>query len=88
MLRRTLNALTPLRDAQTPVEPAQDSLWHVLEQSVDAAFVIDSRHRVVLFNPAAEALWRCRREDVHGLPFTRLLGEVQAGGTTESTWRP
>ncbi|WP_394694993.1 EAL domain-containing protein [Pseudoxanthomonas japonensis] len=85
MLRRTLNALTPLRDAQTPVEPAQDSLWHVLEQSVDAAFVIDSRHRVVLFNPAAEALWRCRREDVHGLPFTRLLSEVQAGGTTEST---
>ncbi|MBD9467529.1 EAL domain-containing protein [Pseudoxanthomonas sp. PXM01] len=85
MLRRTLNALTPLRDAQAPVEPAQDSLWHVLEQSVDAAFVIDSRHRVVLFNPAAETLWRCRREEVHGLPFTRLLGETPAGGTAEST---
>jgi diguanylate cyclase (GGDEF)-like protein/PAS domain S-box-containing protein len=85
MLRRTLNALTPLRDTQASAEPPQDSLWHVLEQSVDAAFVIDARHRVVLFNPAAEALWRCRREDVHGLPFTRLLAESQAGGTTDAT---
>nr|WP_298130679.1 EAL domain-containing protein [uncultured Pseudoxanthomonas sp.] len=85
MLRRTLNALTPLREAQAPAEPAHDSLWHVLEQSVDAAFVVDGRHRVVLFNPAAEALWRCRREDVHGLPFTRLLADVQADGTADST---
>lgn len=85
MLRRTLNALTPLREAPAPAEPAHDSLWHVLEQSVDAAFVIDGRHRVVLFNPAAEALWRCRREDVHGLPFTRLLADVQADGTADST---
>jgi len=85
MLRRTLNALTPLREAQAPTEPAHDSLWHVLEQSVDAAFVVDGRHRVVLFNPAAEALWRCRREDVHGLPFTRLLANAQADGTADST---
>jgi len=85
MLRRTLNALAPLRDAQAPAGPAPDSLWHVLEQSVDAAFVIDSRHRVVLFNPAAEALWQCKREDVHGVPFTRLLAETQAGSTAELT---
>ena len=55
MLRRTLNALTPLREAQAPAEPAHDSLWHVLEQSVDAAFVIDARHRVVaLSSPRAD----------------------------------
>ncbi len=85
MLRRTLNALAPVRDVQAPPGPAHDSLWHVLEQSVDAAFVIDARHRVVLFNPAAEALWRCRREDVHGVPFTRLLAEAPAGVAGETT---
>ena len=88
MLRRTLTSLTSLRDAPaTPAEAPQGSLWQVLEQSVDAAFVIDGRHRIVLFNPAAEALWRCRREDVHGTPFMRLLASPQtdAGASPEDT---
>ncbi|MEL1264227.1 EAL domain-containing protein [Pseudoxanthomonas putridarboris] len=70
-------------DPRATAEGAQDSLWHVLEQSVDAAFVMDSRHRVVLFNPAAEALWKCRREDVHGTPFLKLLSCTVPGGESD-----
>ncbi|WP_284448898.1 EAL domain-containing protein [Pseudoxanthomonas mexicana] len=85
MLGRTLTSLAPGRDARATTASSQDSLWQVLEQSVDAAFVVDARHRVVLFNPAAEALWGCRREDVHGLPFTRLLAAPQTAASPEAT---
>ena len=85
MLGRTLTSLAPGRDARATTASSQDSLWQVLEQSVDAAFVVDARHRVVLFNPAAEALWGCRREDVHGLPFTRLLAAPQTASSPEAT---
>ena len=85
MLGRTLTLLAPGRDARATTASSQDSLWQVLEQSVDAAFVVDARHRVVLFNPAAEALWGCRREDVHGLPFTRLLAAPQTAASPEAT---
>lgn len=85
MLGRTLTSLAPGHDARAATAPSQDSLWQVLEQSVDAAFVVDARHRVVLFNPAAEALWGCRREDVHGLPFTRLLSAPQTAASPEAT---
>lgn len=85
MLGRTLTSLAPGHDARATTAPSQDSLWQVLEQSVDAAFVVDARHRVVLFNPAAEALWGCRREDVHGLPFTRLLVAPQTSASPEAT---
>ena len=85
MLGRTLTSLAPGRDARATTASSQNSLWQVLEQSVDAAFVVDARHRVVLFNPAAEALWGCRREDVHGLPFTRLLAAPQTAASPEAT---
>ncbi len=68
--------------------PARESLWQILEQSVDAAFVIDSGHRIVLFNPAAEALWRCRRDEVHGLPYTRLLSSPMADPNSGDTLAP
>ena len=61
MLGRTLTLLAPGRDARATTASSQDSLWQVLEQSVDAAFVVDARHRVVLFNPAAQAQWGSRR---------------------------
>ena len=48
MLGRTLTALAPGRDARATTASSQDSLWQVLEQSVDAAFVVDDRHRVGL----------------------------------------
>ena len=85
MLGRTLTSLAPGHDARATTAPSRDSLWQVLEQSVDAAFVVDARYRVVLFNPAAEALWGCRREDVHGQPFTRLLAAPQTAASPEAT---
>jgi len=84
MLQR---AMTPPETAAAANAPAgaQESLWQVLEQSVDAAFVIDGQHRIVLFNPAAEVLWQCRREDVHGVPFLQVLTCPQGGDDADAT---
>ena len=48
-------------------------LFEVLHQSVDAVVVTDDKHRIVLFNPAAEGLWQCLRAEVMGLPLQTLL---------------
>ncbi len=90
MLRRALTPPgmgTPPPAPETAQAGTQESLWQVLEQSVDAAFVIDGQYRIVLFNPAAEALWQCRRDEVHGVSFLQLLScpQAAAAGNEEAT---
>lgn len=55
------------------VDESRQALLQVLAQSVDAVVVTDARHRIVLFNPAAERLWDCAHAEVMGLPFEILL---------------
>lgn len=51
-----------------------------LEQVIDAVFVVDARRRLRGFNPAAERLWRLRREAVLGRRLESLFARPPGSG--------
>ena len=48
------------------LEQEKERLLAVIQNSSDAIYMVDAEHRVVTFNPAAEALIGCAAEDVVG----------------------
>ncbi|WP_244904274.1 EAL domain-containing protein [Pseudoxanthomonas wuyuanensis] len=67
---------TAVNTQQTaPATPDQtyEILSQVLEQSVDAALLIDQDSRIVLFNQAAESLWGKPRQSVLGQSLETVL---------------
>lgn len=52
---------------------SQTRLAAIVESAMDAIISVDEEQRIVLFNRAAEQVFRCPREDVLGQPLDRLL---------------
>jgi PAS domain S-box-containing protein len=52
---------------------AQARLAAIVDSAMDAVITVDDGQRIVLFNRAAEQVFRIRREDVLGTPLDRLL---------------
>ena len=46
-----------------------------IASAMDAMITMDQDFRIVLFNPAAERMFRCRAEDVLGTPIDRFIPE-------------
>jgi PAS domain S-box-containing protein len=63
---RTDAARVALGDAQARLEAVVDS-------AMDAILTVDREQRIVLFNRAAEAMFRCRREEALGAPLDRFI---------------
>lgn len=47
----------------------------IVSSAMDGIIMINEQHRIVLFNAAAEMMFRCRAEEVLGRPLTILLPE-------------
>lgn len=45
----------------------------IINGAMDAIVSVDAHHRIVLFNPAAEAIFRCPAEDAIGKPLDRFI---------------
>jgi PAS domain S-box-containing protein len=54
---------------------SQAQLDSIVESATDAVITVDERQAIVLFNRAAEQVFRIRREDVMGGPLERFLPE-------------
>jgi PAS domain S-box-containing protein len=61
--------------AERQTETSQAQLASIVDSAMDAIITIDARQRVVLFNRAAEQVFRCRREEALGAPLERFLPE-------------
>jgi two-component system cell cycle sensor histidine kinase/response regulator CckA len=55
----------------------------LVTSAMDAIVSLDEQQHVVLFNPAAERMFRCRAEEALGRPFSALIAVQQRAQFTE-----
>ena len=60
---------------QAALRESQGRLVGLIETAMDAIISMDAEHRVVLFNPAAERMFRCPAEEALGQPIERFMPE-------------
>ena len=82
--------------ARAALSESEARLAAVVESAMDGILTIDEQHRIVHFNRAAEAMFRCRRQDVLGSPLDRFIparfrgahrGHIERFGRTGVTSR-
>jgi two-component system sensor kinase len=59
--------------AENRSESSQAQLDSIVDSAMDAILTVDDEQRIVLFNRAAEQVFRVRREDAFGEPLERFL---------------
>lgn len=52
---------------------SREQLAGILLSAMDAIVTVDADQRIVLFNPAAEQMFRCKAEDAMGQPIERFI---------------
>lgn len=67
-------------EAQARLARSEARLRGILDSAMDAIITIDDAQRIVMFNAAAEAMFRCTRDEAIGAPLTWLLPERYRGG--------
>jgi PAS domain S-box-containing protein len=90
------NAEADAERARGALGEAQQRLGAIVDSAMDAVITVDEEQKIVLFNRAAEQVFRVRREDMLGTPLERLLparfrpahrGHIEAFGRTGVTSR-
>jgi PAS domain S-box-containing protein len=61
--------------AEHETEVSRGRLRAILESAMDAIVTVDDQQRIVLFNRAAEQVFRMKREEALGTPLERLIPE-------------
>jgi PAS domain S-box-containing protein len=59
--------------AEQRSETTQAQLESIVDSAMDAIITVDPAQRIVLFNRAAEQVFRCRREEALGSPLERFI---------------
>jgi PAS domain S-box-containing protein len=97
--RRVLGTITDLtehRQAQQQLRESAARLHGVIESAMDAIITVDERQRIVMFNAAAEKVFRCSAAEAVGTPLDRFIPErfrerhrahLRAFGATGTTTR-
>ncbi len=70
---QTLRAEEETLQAQAAVEDIAARLAAIVDSAMDAIITLDGEQRVVLFNRAAERVFRCAREEALGASIERFL---------------
>ena len=67
--------ITKLKQAEAALRESEERLARILESALDAILTIDDQKRIVLFNEAAEKVFRCSAAEVVNKPIDSLLSE-------------
>jgi len=70
---QTLRAEEETAQAQAAVEDVEARLAAIVDSAMDAIITLDGEQRIVLFNRAAERVFRCARDEVLGSSIERFL---------------
>lgn len=68
-----LRADTQRAHARAALAEREQRLAAIVDSAMDAVITVNAEQRIVLFNRAAEAVFRCRRDDLLGERLDRLL---------------
>jgi len=91
-----LTAVRQVLVAEERSEASQARLAAIVDSAMDAIITVDAAHNVVLFNRAAEQVFRCRRDQAIGAPLDRFIpqrfraghrGHIEQFGNTGATSR-
>jgi len=74
--RSTLVDITDRKRAEAALCESEVRLSRILASAMDAIVTVDEDERVVLFNAAAEMVFRCSAAEVIGRPFGRFCSEL------------
>jgi len=72
-LTGTVADITERKRAEAALWESHGRLAGVIASAMDAIVAVDEDHRVILFNAAAEAMFRCKASDVLGQPVERFI---------------
>jgi PAS domain S-box-containing protein len=67
--------ITSRKEAELALKAEQDRLGGIIDSAMDAIITVDERQHIVLFNRAAENIFRCRAEAALGEPLDRFIPE-------------
>ncbi|MCH8873879.1 PAS domain S-box protein [candidate division KSB1 bacterium] len=67
--------ITERKRAEQALRESEERLSHILESAMDAIITINDARRIVLFNEAAEMVFRCPAAEAIGQPIDRFLSE-------------
>jgi PAS domain S-box-containing protein len=91
-----LGAVTGRRDVEERLLVSRLTLEGILQSAMDAIITVDQDQRVVLFNRAAEQMFRCSADETLGKPLDRFIptrfqaahrGHVETFGRSGATSR-
>jgi PAS domain S-box-containing protein/putative nucleotidyltransferase with HDIG domain len=67
--------ITQRKQAEQALRDSQKRLAGIIDFALDAIISLDADQRVILFNPAAEKMFRCPAAEVIGQPLDRFIPE-------------
>jgi PAS domain S-box-containing protein len=73
--REVLTAEQDTQVARHALDESEARLSAIVDSAMDAIITVDSGQKILLFNSAAEQLFRVRREEAIGTPLDRFLPE-------------
>ncbi len=79
--------ITQQKQNQALLQESQSQLHAVVHSAMDAVLIVDSRHDIVLSNPAAEKMFGYSARDLQGHPLSLLIPEQYRAAHTEHMQR-
>ncbi|MGB9235326.1 MAG: PAS domain S-box protein [Terriglobales bacterium] len=73
LIEGTMVDITVHKRAEDAVRDSQERLLGIITSAMDAIITVDEKQRIVVFNKAAEEIFRCTAAEVIGQPIDRFI---------------